>query len=111
MIDVIRKAMLAGVGAAAISADRAEKALGDLVQKGKLSAGEARDAARRLAEDGKHEFEEAASALESRFDDMLKKLGKGHLERIAALEARVEALEAESAKKEAPAEAQEGKLS
>ncbi len=101
MIDAIRKAILAGVGAAAISAEKAEKVLSELVEKGKLSADEARDAARKLADDGKREFEDASKNLESRLDAMLKKLGRGHEARIEALETKVATLEDRLAQLEA----------
>lgn len=93
MIDAIKKVMLAGVGAAAISTEKAEKALNELVEKGKLSASDAKEAAQTLANDGKKEFEEASKSLESRFDSMLKSLGRGQAERIEKLELTVAALE------------------
>ncbi len=93
MIDAIKKAILAGVGAAAITTEKAEKALNELVDKGKLSAGDAKDAARKLAEDGKREFEDASKTLEGKVDGMLSKLGKGHADRIESLETKVSDLE------------------
>ena len=56
MIDVIKKAILAGVGAAALTKEKTEEALSDLVEKGKLSANDAKEAAKKIADDGKHEF-------------------------------------------------------
>lgn len=93
MIDAIKKAVLAGVGAAAITTEKAEKALNELVDKGKLSATEAKDAARKIADEGKLEFEAATKDLESRIDGMLGKLGKRNRERIDALETKCAALE------------------
>lgn len=93
MIDAIKKVMLAGVGAAAVSAEKAEKALDELVAKGKLSATDAKDTARKLADDGKKELDDASKVLEDRFDTMLKKLGRGQSERIEELETQVAALE------------------
>lgn len=104
MIDAIKKVMLAGVGAAAISTEKAEKALNEFVEKGKLSAGDAKEAARKLANEGKQEFESASKMLEERFDSMLKKLGKGQSERIESLETRVILLEAKLAELEVSAE-------
>lgn len=100
MIDAIKKVMLAGVGAAAISTEKAEKALNELVEKGKLSASDAREAAKKLADDGKQEFEEASKSLESRFDAMLEKLGRGQSERIEGLETKLAAVEARLAELE-----------
>ncbi len=105
MIDAIKKVMLAGVGAAAISTEKAEKALNELVEKGKLSATDAKDAAKKLADDGKQEFEEASKSLESRFDSMLSKLGRGQQERIESLETKLEAMEARLAELESKAPA------
>lgn len=98
MIEAIKKTILAGVGAAAITTERAEKALNEFVDKGKISAGEAKDAAKRLADDGKKEFEEASKGLESTIDGVLSKLGKGHSDRIEQLETKVADLEAKLAK-------------
>ena len=106
MIDAIKKVMLAGVGAAAISTEKAEKALNELVEKGKLSATDAKDAARKLADDGKREFEDASKSLEERFEAMLKKLGRGQAERIESLEAKTSVLEARLAELEAKASAE-----
>ncbi|MBC2606766.1 hypothetical protein H5P27_12000 [Pelagicoccus albus] len=94
MIDAIKKVMLAGVGAAAVSAEKAEKALDDLVAKGKLSATDAKEAAKKLADDGKKELDEASKNLEERFDSVLKKLGRGQAERIEKLETQIALLEA-----------------
>ncbi|MBD5778943.1 hypothetical protein IEN85_05520 [Pelagicoccus sp. NFK12] len=105
MIDAIKKVMLAGVGAAAISTEKAEKALNELVEKGKLSATDAKEAAKKIADEGKQEFEEASKSLEDRFDSMLKKLGRGQAERIESLETKLAAVEARLAalEKESPA--------
>lgn len=93
MIDAIKKAILAGVGAAAITTEKAEKALNELVDKGKLSATDAKDAAKKLADDGKKEFEAASKTLEEKFDGMLSKLGKGQADRIESLETTIANLE------------------
>lgn len=104
MIDAIKKVMLAGVGAAAISTEKAEKALNELVDMGKLSASDAKETAKKIADEGKREFEEASQSLEDRFETMLKKLGRGHQERIESLETKVSELEARLAVFEAQAE-------
>lgn len=93
MIDQIKKAMLAGIGAAAITTEKAESALSDLVRKGRLSAEEAKEAANKLASDGKEEFETASVKLQSVLDDAMAKLGRGQKEKIASLEARILVLE------------------
>lgn len=101
MIDQIKKAILAGVGAAAITAEKAESALSDLVEKGKLSATDAKEAANKIADEGKEEFEAASSKLQTAFDDALAKLGRGQKERIDSLEARILIMEEKLSKAEA----------
>jgi polyhydroxyalkanoate synthesis regulator phasin len=94
MIDVIKKTLLAGVGAAVITKEKVESALGEFVQQGKVSSTEARQMAEKIAEQGRREFE----AMSQQLNDMLRERFTGAErraeERIAALEARVAALEA-----------------
>ena len=94
MIDVIKKAILAGVGAAALTKEKAEEVLGDLVEKGKLSASDAKDAAKKIADEGKQEFESASAKVQEKFDDLVSRVGKKQSDRIDALETRVAELEA-----------------
>lgn len=103
MIDAIKKAILAGVGAAAITREKAEGALNDLVEKGKLSATDAREAARKITDDGKREFDDASRMLESRLDGVLSKLGRGQADRIEKLETKVATLESRLSALEADA--------
>ncbi len=42
--------MLAGVGAAVLTKEKVEEALGELVDKGKISANEAKETARKISE-------------------------------------------------------------
>lgn len=94
MIDLIKKTVLAGVGAAALTKEKAEEALGDLVDKGKLSASEAKETAEKIAEDGKREFESATGQLQEKFDELLSKAGFNQSKRIDELETKIGDLEA-----------------
>ena len=94
MIDLIKKTVLAGVGAAALTKEKAEEALGELVDKGKLSATEAKETAEKIAEDGKREFESATTQLQEKFDELLSKAGFNQSKRIDELETKVADLEA-----------------
>ncbi|HCR28804.1 MAG TPA: hypothetical protein DIV79_02140 [Opitutae bacterium] len=94
MIDLVKKTVLAGVGAAALTKEKAEEALGELVDKGKLSANEAKETAEKIAEDGKREFESATSQLQEKFDELLSKAGFNQSERIDELETKISDLEA-----------------
>ena len=94
MIDLIKKSVLAGVGAATLTKEKAEEVLGELVDKGKLSATEAKETAEKIAEDGKREFESATTQLQEKFDELLSKAGFNQLKRIDELETKVADLEA-----------------
>jgi polyhydroxyalkanoate synthesis regulator phasin len=94
MIDVIKKTLLAGVGAAVITKEKVESALGEFVQQGKVSSTEARQMAEKIAEQGRREFE----TMSQQVNDMLREKFTGAerkmQERVTLLEARVAALEA-----------------
>jgi polyhydroxyalkanoate synthesis regulator phasin len=97
MIDIIKKTLLAGVGAAVITKEKIEAALDEFVQQGKVSSQEARDMADKIATDGRREFE----TLSQQFNDVIRerftRTDQKFQERIDALEARVAALEMENA--------------
>ncbi len=86
--------MLAGIGAAALTKEKVEEALSDLVEKGKISANDAKEAARKISDDGKQEFESASAKLQEKFDELLRKMGRENSERIDRLETKVADLEA-----------------
>lgn len=93
MIDVIKKTLLAGVGAAVITKEKIEGALGEFVKQGKVSAEEARAMAGKIADQGKQEFEEASQNLSTRIKELLNRNDAANQTRLAALEARVTELE------------------
>jgi polyhydroxyalkanoate synthesis regulator phasin len=97
MIDAIKKAMLAGVGAAVITAEKVEEALSEWVEKGRLSADEAKEMAKRIADEGKVEFEKTSREVQQAVKELLEKAGVGQKDRIDALEKRLLALEIEVA--------------
>ncbi len=93
MIDSIKKTMLAGIGAAVITKDKVEAALGDFVTQGKVSASDAKSMAEKVAEEGRKEFDQVSDQLNEKIKEMLAKLNADTREQVAALEARVAALE------------------
>jgi polyhydroxyalkanoate synthesis regulator phasin len=97
MIDVIKRTMLAGVGAAVITKEKAEAAFAEWVKKGKISADEAKAMAGKLADDGKAEYERTSTEVKHTVRELLDKAGVGQKDRIDALEKRLLALEIEVA--------------
>ncbi len=97
MIELIRKTILAGIGAAVLSKEKIELSLKELVEKGKLSTEEAKEMASKIASDGKEEFERVSQDLRENLNDLLEKAGVGQKERVDALEKRLLDLEVEVA--------------
>jgi len=98
MIDLIKKTVLAGIGATVTTKEKIEGLLNEYVEKGKLSANEAKSLADRIVEDGKQEFEQAKTDLSHRFNDLLKKSNLATRDELAKLEKRLHALEGHDAK-------------
>lgn len=97
MIDSIKKAMLAGVGAAVITAEKVEEVLSDWVRKGKVSADDAKAMASKIADEGRVEFENTSKEVQKAIKELLEKAGVGQKDRVDALEKRLLALEIEVA--------------
>jgi polyhydroxyalkanoate synthesis regulator phasin len=93
MIDLIKKSLLAGVGAAVVTKEKIEAAFEEFVRDGKVSAGDARIMAEKIAEQGRREFDEVCAKLGSRLRDAAAAADGSTQARIAALEQRVLALE------------------
>lgn len=98
MIDTLRKTLLAGVGAAVVTKEKVETALSDFVAEGKVTAADARKMATKIADDGKVEFEKASSDLNRKIKELLARNDKETQQRLAALEARITALEGKAAR-------------
>ncbi|HET7537723.1 MAG TPA: hypothetical protein VFJ90_14785 [Candidatus Didemnitutus sp.] len=72
MIDAIKRTLLAGVGAAVITKEKAESALGDLVARGKVTTQEARRVAERLARDGRREFDSVSADISTALEQIVE---------------------------------------
>jgi polyhydroxyalkanoate synthesis regulator phasin len=93
MIDVIKKTLLAGVGAAVITKEKVEEALGDYVKQGKVKAEDARIIADKIAEQGRKEFDEVSHTLGAKIKDFVARSDAQTTARLAALEERILVLE------------------
>lgn len=96
MMDVIKKTLLAGVGAAVITKDKVEAALSEFVDQGKVSSREAREMAEKIADQGRREFETMTRVLDEKLRERFSREDRKAQERLDALEARVAALERHS---------------
>jgi polyhydroxyalkanoate synthesis regulator phasin len=93
MIDLIKKTLLAGVGATIITKEKVEEALQDYIRQGKVSAGDARIMADKIAEQGRKEFEIMSGELAAKLKELAEKADFTQKARVEALEARVKKLE------------------
>lgn len=93
MIESIKKTLLAGVGAAVITKEKVESALGELVQQGKVTSAEARQVAAKIADQSRQEFETLSNELGEKLRETFQGGERRNQERIDELEARVAALE------------------
>ncbi|MET3873251.1 phasin family protein [Puniceicoccus vermicola] len=93
MFDLVKKAMFAGVGAAVITKDKVEKNLQEMVDKGKMTADEAKDLSSKIIEAGEKETEQARNEATRLFTDMLNRAQVVTQDQIESLEKRVRDLE------------------
>jgi len=93
MIDLIKKTLLASVGAAVVTKEKLEKTIEEYVREGKLSAGDAKIMAEKIVEQGRREFDEACTKLGSKLRDATAHADEATIEKLAALEKRVRVLE------------------
>lgn len=97
MIDLIKKTLLAGVGAAVITQEKVAVALDDFVQQGKISSADARVMAEKIAADGRREFEALSQKLSESLHEQFAGIDRQATKRLDALEARVTLLESAAA--------------
>lgn len=93
MIDLLKKTLLAGVGAAVITKDKIEDTLDGFVRQGKVNAQDARIMADKIAEQGRKEFDDLAGDLGDAINEKLSHAKTDHEARIAGLEERIRVLE------------------
>jgi polyhydroxyalkanoate synthesis regulator phasin len=93
MIDLIKKSVMAGIGAAVVTKEKVEEALEDFVRQGKLSAADAAIMAEKIADQGRREFDELGAKLSAKVKEFNAKADETTQARLAALEQRVRLLE------------------
>ncbi len=98
MIDLIKKTLLAGVGATIVTKEKVEEALQEYIRQGKVSATDARIMAEKIAEQGRKEFEVMSGELAARLKELAEKTDVTHKARLEALETRVKKLEENAAR-------------
>lgn len=93
MESVLRKVMLLGLGALTMTKEALEKGIDELVKKGEVSQDEAKELLRDMWERGQKERENLTRLVREQTERTLKAFKGASHEDLAALEARVAALE------------------
>jgi polyhydroxyalkanoate synthesis regulator phasin len=93
MLEALKKTIYAGIGATVVTAEKLEAALQDLVEKGKLSADEARDTAERISKESRKEFEDAQASLKALFEELLEKASVARKKDLEDLRKKLDSLE------------------
>lgn len=97
MIDLIKKTVLAGIGATIVTKEKVEVAMQDFVKRGKVSAEEAKEFASKVAEDGRAEWDKTSKDLGEQIHNLIAKADYARKSELDALRERVEALEKKQA--------------
>ena len=93
MFETLRKLLLFGLGAAAVSADKIREVVDDLVKRGEITAEEGRKMYEELMCRTEEERRKLNERIRAQIRDTLKEIGVADRTQIAALETRIAALE------------------
>ena len=91
--DLIERTFLAGMGAAAITKDRIQDLVQELVNKGQINADEGREVVDRLVARSREEARSVLKKADSSLHTAYRGLGLGSKQDLEELEMRVEQLE------------------
>jgi len=95
MLDAIHKMFLAGVGLAAMTKDKIDEHVKELVEKGKLTEKEGRELAEDVLKKSKQAKKDLEKQVEKQVQQTLQTLQIASKEDVEKLEARIEKLEAD----------------
>ncbi len=93
MLNVIKKTILAGIGATVTTKEKVEVALKELVDKGSITAKDARVIGKKIVKGSKKEFDKNRKKLENQIQETISK-ARERKNQVAELEKRVRVLEA-----------------
>lgn len=93
MFDFIKKTMLVGVGLAAVTREKIEEIVGELVKKGELSEKEGKEMVDELVEKSKGVKKDLEKKVEKIVADTLKKLNIPTRDELVELKKKIDKLE------------------
>lgn len=100
MLELFKKTVFAGIGAAVITKERVESMLQEMVEQGKMTRDEANRMAEKIAADGKEEFEKTKREINNNVTRMFAREKVVKEEEFHKLELRVSVLEEKEAARE-----------
>lgn len=100
MFDFIKKTMLVGAGLAAMTREKIEEVVDELVKKGKLSEKEGKEMVDELIEKSKSVKKDLEERIEKTVTETLKKLNIPSRSEIAELKEKIEQMEKSQKDKE-----------
>ncbi|BCV21079.1 phasin family protein [Moorella sp. Hama-1] len=100
MKELVRKAFALGWGALALTREAVEKLADELVKKGEMGQGEARELVNDLLERGKKEREEAQKVIRQEMERVLGELNLPSRDDLLRLEEKVDRLLQRGAEKQ-----------
>ena len=93
MLELIRKSLLTGLGAGVITKERAEQAIKDLVEQGKLKAEDSKQLIDKLLGSGTQQWEEVQTGVAEAVHKALDSADVARRSQVEALARRIESIE------------------
>ncbi len=93
MLDILKKAVYAGIGATVITKEHVQNMLHEMVEQGKISRQEAEKMAEKIVEESRKEFESTTQEINQTLRDWWQKEKPVSEEDFHKLESRVKSLE------------------
>lgn len=91
--DVIERTLMVGLGAAALTVDRAQKVVDDFVRRGQLSAEEGRDMVEDLASRSRDEARSVLKSADSSVQSVFRELGIASRRELEDIDFRLRQME------------------
>jgi len=109
MIELIKKAMLTGLGAVSLTREKIEEIGRDFIEKGKLSQQEGEKLMEDLVAKADESKQEIKKQIEERVDDILKKMNLVKVSELEELKRQIKELQEAQAATQTAAQAEEEK--
>jgi len=92
-MDFIKKSMLAGIGLAVLTKEKAEKTVDELIKKGELTKKEGKETIKEFTEKSKEFKEDLTKKVEKTVADTIERLNIPTRKELAALKSKIEKME------------------